>query len=63
LLPEAESRRQISATQFSDLLQMAANAGVSEFEAGPFKVKFSQAALSRWALLNRVAVDGKGRTV
>jgi hypothetical protein len=53
----------VSPATFSELLRIAADAGVVEFEAGPFKVKFSQSVANRWALLNRVPVDGKGRPV
>lgn len=60
---EAGKPAPVSPATFSELLRIAADAGVVEFEAGPFKVKFSQSVANRWALLNRVPVDGKGRPV
>jgi hypothetical protein len=48
---------------FSELLRIAADAGVTEFEAGPFKVKFSNHVAEHWRLRNRIAVDAKGRPV
>jgi hypothetical protein len=48
---------------FAELLRIAAGAGVTEFTAGPFTVKFSPTVATHWALMNRIVVDAKGRAV
>lgn len=60
---EAEATDPVSPATFSELLKIASDAGVIEFTAGPFSVKFSNAVAEHWRLMNRVAVDGKGRPV
>lgn len=42
---------------FDQLLAIAAKRGVSEFEAGPFKVKFGAGVHKEWERTNRPIVE------
>jgi hypothetical protein len=52
-LPPSDS----SPDTFAQLLAIAAKAGVTVFEAGPFKVTFGSGVHEEWRRLNRPVVD------